>query len=86
MEIVKQQSFEYGDQIKMQGIIRNKSKEMIDFAIVSGDAYDEEGKLIGSGTDEIKNIKSGEEVSFEILINPTVGLENIQWHCTAKVE
>ncbi len=87
LEIVSQESSEYGDQIKMQGVVRNKSQHIIDVAVISGSAYDEKGNVIGSGTDEITQIESGEEVAFEIIIDPTVDdLGAIQWHCTAEVE
>lgn len=87
IEIIEQDSFEYGDQIKMQGVARNNSNEIIDIVVISGSAYDEEGNVIGTGRDEITRIESDEEVAFEIIIDPTVeDLDTIQWHCTADVQ
>ena len=87
VEILEQDSFASGDEIIMQGVVRNNSEEVIDFAVVRGNAYDEQGEVIGSGTDDLKQIEAGEKVPFEIVINPDVdGLESIEWHCAAEME
>jgi hypothetical protein len=87
LEILEQNSFGSEDQIVMQGVVRNNSDEIIDVAVVRGNAYDEEGEVIGSGTDELKQIGAGEKVPFEIVIDPDLdGLGSIQWHCTAQLE
>jgi len=87
LEVVEQESFADGDEIRIEGIVRNNSKEVIDIAVISGSAYDDEGAVIGTETAEIEQIGIGEEVPFEITINPTVDdLQSIEWHCTAEVE
>ncbi len=84
IEILEQDSFKSGDQIVLHGVVRNNSDENIDIAIASGNAYDDQGEVIGLGTDELKKIGTGEKAPFEILIDVD-GLGSIEWHCTAEV-
>ncbi len=87
LEVIEQESFADGYDIKIVGKVRNNSKEAIDKAIVSGNAYDDEGSVIGTETTEIEEIDAGEEVPFEITIKPTVeDFDSMEWHCTTDVE
>lgn len=71
----------------MQGIVRNNFRETLDLVVVRGNAYDEEGSLIGTGTYEIKEFGRGEKAAFHITIESETGdLAHIRWHCSAQAQ